>query len=185
MKPVPVTVPALTVTAPLPVEVKVTDCVVGVFTFTLPKAKLAELRLNVGTVEPSCNVKVAGEPKALADNTAVCVEVMEETVALKLALVAPAATITEVGTLTAALLLARLTGIPPIAAAVFSVTLQLSVPALVMDPLAQLNALTFGMPVPCKLMIHEEPAQELLVNVSWPVASPAAAGLNAMLSVAV
>lgn len=185
MNPVPVTVPALTVTAPVPVDDRVTDCVVGVFTFTLPKAMLVELRLSVGTVEPSCNAKVAGAPKALADNVAVCVEVTEETVALKLVLVAPAATMTEAGTVTAALLLARLTGIPALAAAVFNVTLQLSVPALAMDPLLHVNALTFGIPVPCRLMTHEDPTQELLASVSWPVASPAAAGSNTTLSVAV
>jgi len=39
------------VTAEVPVEVKVTDCVVGVFRFTLPNATLVAFALNVATLE--------------------------------------------------------------------------------------------------------------------------------------
>ena len=67
-----------------------------------------------------------------------------ETVAVKLAVVAPTATVTEAGTETAALLLARLTANPPLAAAVLSVMVQLSVPAPVNDPVVQLRALSVG-----------------------------------------
>jgi hypothetical protein len=38
----------LTVTADVPVEVNVSDCVVGVFTVTLPKLRLAVLTDNCG-----------------------------------------------------------------------------------------------------------------------------------------
>ena len=38
----------LTVTAEVPVDVKVTDCVVGEFTVTLPKLRLAVLTLSCG-----------------------------------------------------------------------------------------------------------------------------------------
>jgi hypothetical protein len=48
--------------------------------------------------------------------------------ALKLALVAPAATVTEAGTATAALLLARFTVVPPLGAAAASDTEHGSVP---------------------------------------------------------
>jgi hypothetical protein len=48
-KPVPLTVAPLIVTAAVPVEFSVTVCVIGVLTPTLPKAKLAELAVNVGT----------------------------------------------------------------------------------------------------------------------------------------
>jgi len=65
----------------------------------------------------------------------------EDTVAVKPAVVAPAATVTLAGTTTAVLLLARLTARPPLGAAAFSVTVQLSVPAAVIDALAQLNPL--------------------------------------------
>jgi hypothetical protein len=67
-----------------------------------------------------------------------------DTVAVKLAVVDPAATVTEAGTVTAELLLARLTANPPLGAAAFSVTVQLSVPAPVIDPLAQVSALNTG-----------------------------------------
>jgi len=68
----------------------------------------------------------------------------EDTVAVKPAVVAPAATVTLAGTTTAVLLLARLTARPPLGAAAFSVTVQLSVPAAVIDALAQLNPLKIG-----------------------------------------
>ena len=49
VKPAPLIAPALMVTAAVPVELRVSDCVVAVFTFTLPKAIVPELRLSVGT----------------------------------------------------------------------------------------------------------------------------------------
>jgi hypothetical protein len=70
----------------------------------------------------------------------------EVTVAVKLAVVAPAATVTEAGTVTELLLLARLTMSPPLAAAALNVTVQLSVPAPVNDPLLQLRTLSVGTP---------------------------------------
>ena len=78
-------------------------------------------------------------PLALAVNVAVCAVVTVVAVAVKLALVAPAATVTVAGTVTAELLLARLTVNPPLGAAALSATVQLSVPAPVIVPLAQLN----------------------------------------------
>ena len=63
-------------------------------------------------------------------------------VAVKLALVAPEATVTDDGTVTDALLLVRLTAWPPLGAAAVSVAVQLSVPAPVIDPLVQLSSLS-------------------------------------------
>ena len=63
----------------------------------------------------------------------------DETVAVKFAVVEPAATVTEAGTVTAELLLARLTVKPPLGAAALSPTVHVSVPAPVIDPPAQLN----------------------------------------------
>jgi hypothetical protein len=80
--------------------------------------------------------------------------------------VAPGATVTVAGTVTAELLLARLTANPPLAAATFSVTVQLSVPAPVIDPLVQLSPLNTGTPVPLRLIKVEVPLKELLVSVS-------------------
>jgi len=185
VKPVPATVAAVTVTAAVPDEVKVSDFVVAVFTFTLPKDKLDELTLSVGTVAPSDRAKVSATLLALAVRVTVCAVLTEETVAVKVAVVAPAATVTEAGTATDELLLARLTAKPPVGAAAFRVTVQLSVPAPVIEPLTQLSALSTGTPVPLRLTTVEVPLEELLVNVSEPEAAPAVVGSNCSVSVAV
>jgi hypothetical protein len=107
------------------------------------------------------------------------------TVAEKLAVVAPAAAVTLPGTVTAELLLARLTANPPLVAAAFRVTVQLSVPAPVMDPLVHVRALNTGVPVPLRLTSVDVPPEELLVIASEPVAAPATVGSNCTVSVAV
>jgi hypothetical protein len=86
---------------------------------------------------------------------------------------------------TALLLLARLTAKPPVGAAAFRVTVQLSVPDPVNDPLVQLSALNTGTPVPLRLTMVEVPLEELLVRVSEPEAAPAVVGSNCTVSVAV
>ena len=185
VKPVPVTVAALTVTDAVPEEVKVSDCVAGEFRETSPKPMVVALTLSVGTEAPSDRAKVFVTLLALAVRVAVCAVLTEETVAVKLAVVAPAATLTVLGTVTALLLLARLTENPPVAAAAFRVTVQESVPAPVKDPLVQLSALSTGTPVPLRLTAVEVPLEELLVRVSEPEAAPAVVGSNLTLSVAV
>jgi hypothetical protein len=47
-KPVPVTAAGFTVTGEVPVDVNVNDCVVAVFTVTLPKLRLAALTASCG-----------------------------------------------------------------------------------------------------------------------------------------
>ena len=185
MKPVPATVAALTVTAAVPVEDRVSVCVVAVFAFTLPKDKLDELTLSVGTAAPSVQGEGLATLLALAVRVAVCAVLTDETVAVKLAVVEPAATVTEAGTVTDELLLARLTVNPPVAAAAFSVTVQLSVPAPVIEPLVQLSPLSTGTPVPLRVTTAEVPPEELLVRVSWPEMAPAVVGSNCTVSVAV
>jgi hypothetical protein len=64
--------------------------------------------------------------------------------AVKLLVEAPAATLTLAGTATAELLLATLTANPPLGAAAFRVTVQLSVPAPVIDELPQLSPVNSG-----------------------------------------
>ena len=100
-------------------------------------------------------------------------------------MVAPVATVTEAGTITAESLLAKLTRKPPLAAAAFSVTVQLSVPTPVIDPLLQLSPLSTGTPVPVRLIKVEVPLVELLVNVNEPESAPAAVGSNCTVSIAV
>ena len=65
-----------------------------------------------------------------------------ETVAEKLAVVAPAATVTLAGTVTEALLLARLTLKPPVGAPLVRVAVQVSVAAPVINALLQVKALS-------------------------------------------
>jgi len=71
VKPVPLTVAALTVTAALPVEVRISVCVAGEFKFTVPKAIVVAFVLSVGVAVPSCIVKVVATLLALAVNVTV------------------------------------------------------------------------------------------------------------------
>jgi hypothetical protein len=48
VKPAPVIVAELIVTGAVPVDVNVSDCVVAVFTVTLPKLRLAALTVDCG-----------------------------------------------------------------------------------------------------------------------------------------
>jgi hypothetical protein len=144
VKPIPVTTAVAIVTGEVPVDESVNVCVVGVFTFTLPKPMLPALTASVGVPLPNSSAKICDTPFALAVRVTVCEVLTEVTVAVKLAVVAPAATVTVAGTVTAELLLARLTIKPPLPAAVFKVTVQLSVPAPVIDPFVQVKKLSVG-----------------------------------------
>jgi hypothetical protein len=82
----------------------------------------------------------------------------DDTLAVNSALVAFAGTVTAPGTVTAALLLERLTLSPPLGAAVLNVTVQASVPAPAVEALLQesaLNAATGAcvpvVPIPLRL----------------------------------
>jgi hypothetical protein len=143
------------------------------------------LTLNSAVDAPSWSAKVSETLPALAVSVAVAAVLTAVTVAVKPALVAPAATVTDAGTVTLELLLPRLTAKPPVAAAAFSVTVQLSVPAPVIEPLAQVNPVSTGTPVPLRLTTVDVPVDELLVSVSDPVTAPAAVGSNWTVSVAV
>jgi hypothetical protein len=176
-KPAPLTVTELMVTDPVPVEVSVTVWVVAVFTATLPKLTLEVLTASVDAAGLSCRAKVWGVPPAVAERVTVCAALTDETVAEKLALVAPAATVTEAGTETAALLLERFTVNPPVAAAVLRDTVHVSVPAPVIEALVQESAVNTGTPVPLSATAAAVPL-ELLVKVSCPATAPALEGSN-------
>ena len=184
MYPAPLIAAALTITGAVPVELNVTVCVADEFTATLPKLRLAALTLSVGTDAPSCSAKLWFTPPALAVRVTSAPEVTVETVAEKLALVAPEATVTDAGTVTALLLLTKLTAKPPLSAAAFSVTVQLSAPEPVIDPLAQLSPASTGVPVPLRLIVDDVPVDESLLSDTEPVAEPDAAGSNCTASVA-
>lgn len=141
------------------------------------------LRLSPGVDAPSCRPKVSVTPPTLAVNVAACTVVTGETVAVKSTLFAPAGMVTEGGTATALLLLARLTPRPLLPAAAFIVTVQISVPAPVIELLVQVSALSTGTPVPVRSTVVDDPGNALAAMVNSPVAVPVAAGLNRMVSV--
>jgi hypothetical protein len=183
VKPVPVSVAELTVTDAVPLEERTTVWVVGVFTATFPNAKLVVLKLSVGTPAFTCKIKVSDTPPALAPRVTVWSVVAADTVAVNVALVAPEATVTEAGTVTAELLLDKLTVIPPLPAAVLSATVQESVPEPTMDALTQDSALNAAVadadvPVPLRATTTVPLVEEVLVTVICPVAAPVATGLN-------
>jgi hypothetical protein len=144
LKPEPVKTAELMVTAPVPAEVRVKSCgAAAVLTCTLPKARLLELTVSVGTHTGalSCSEDVLDTVPAVAVTVAVCEVDTDETVAVNAALVAFAATVTEAGTLTAALLLDRATVNPVLGAAAVKLTASATVPDPVMDGPAQDNEL--------------------------------------------
>ncbi len=119
----------------------------------------------------------------VAVSVTVCVVVTPDTLATKLALAVPAGTVTEIGTVTAALLLARATAEPPLGAGAVKVTLQLSVPAPVNDEFAQLSPAReipeeVACPLPCSLTVPATVVFALVIalTLSCPVASVADAG---------
>jgi hypothetical protein len=121
----------------------------------------------------------------VAFSVAVCAVLTAEAVALKLALVAPAAIVTDDGTFTAVALLDRLTVSPPVGAAAFSFTVQASVAAPVSEPLVQISPLSTGSAVPLKWIEEVVPVEELLVRVNVPTEAPATVGSKLTVSVAV
>jgi hypothetical protein len=183
VKPLPITVAALTVTADAPVDVRINDCVAGEFRFTLPKAIVVAFRLSVGASVPNCSGKISVTLPALAVSVAVCAELTADAVAEKLAVVDPATTVTEAGTLTAELLLARFTAKPPLAAAALTVTVQLSLPAPVTAAWLQLKELNSGefvalavVPTPLSPIVSFPSAVALLPILNCPAAVPVALG---------
>ena len=150
VNPLPLTVAPLTDTAADPVDVRVIDCVAGVFNPTLPKARVEALTLSVGPFELlwaaalSCKGNVSTAPSALADNVTVSDELNEEIVAVKVALLASSGTVTVAGTVTRLLSLDRFTTNPPPGAPAFSANVQLFVPAALIDPVAQVSPLSRG-----------------------------------------
>jgi hypothetical protein len=185
VKPVPESDDESIVTAAFPEEDSVSVCVAALLTATSPKSMLLALRFSVDIAEPSSNVVASTEPPAVAVNVADSFEVTGEAFAVKFALLAPAATMIELGTLTRELLLARLTANPPLRAAAFNVTLQLSATEPVIDELTQVSPLNTGTPVPLSPTTIELPVEELLARESCPAAAPEAVGSNRTLRVIV
>src|SRR5579863_4683669 len=144
-KPDPCTVAAATRIGSGPDAVSCTVCVTIVFSGTFPKAMLVALMLSPGVpLTFNCKGNSSTTPPALAVSVTVCAELTEENAAIKLADVDPAATVTEAGTVTARLVLAKFTLKPPLGAALFSNTKHASVPAPVIETIAQLIPVSTG-----------------------------------------
>jgi hypothetical protein len=122
---------------------------------------------------------------ALAVMMAVCCGPVAVAVNVNVALLWPEATDTDAGTFTAVLLLDKLTDIPLLSAAVFSVTVHRSDPDPVIEPVAQLSALMIGTPLPDSPTLRGRLSEELLFSDSCPVIVPAALGANCTSTLAV
>jgi hypothetical protein len=98
------------------------------------------------------------------------------------ALLAPAATVTDSGTTTAALLLFRLTASPPAPAGAVSSTVHASVPTPVIVPLLHGTALSVPgaaaaiAPVPLSGIAAVASLDELLTRLNAPAAAPGVIG---------
>jgi hypothetical protein len=126
-------------------------------------------------------------PPADAVRVAFWAVVTAVTVAVNPALVAPAGTVTELGTVTAELLLDRLTASPPVPAAAERLTVQLSLPAPVNEFCAQLSPLSapaVAWPVPLKLIVTLL-GEALSLKTMLPESVPLAVGLKLTVRVAV
>jgi hypothetical protein len=184
VKPVPLTAAESTVTDEVPVEVKITVCVAGISRTTFPNPMLVALMLSAGPDNTfNCRMKVSETVPALAFSVTACAVATADAVAVNVALVALAATATEAGTVTALLLLDKLTGNPPLLAAVLSVTVQESVPEPVREALAHESAVKDAVagadaPVPLRATTTVPSVEAALVAMICPVAAPATAGLN-------
>jgi hypothetical protein len=136
-------VAALTVTDEVPLDVSLTVCVDGVFRLTLPKATVLEPSVSAVVPEVAgCSFSAQVSSLSLSDavSVAVCAAVTADAVAVNPALFAPEAMVTDAGTFTALLLLARVTA-RLLLALLASVTVQASVPAPFIELLVQLSAL--------------------------------------------
>lgn len=116
------------------------------FTVTSPKDRVVALTLIAGDPEAegasSCRAKSTDAPPAVAVSVVLSAELTADTVAWKVALVAPAATVTEAGTVTAELVLDNVTVSPSVPAAPLSVAVHGSVPAPVMLALLHVRLCT-------------------------------------------
>jgi len=189
VKPVPLMAAALIVSDAVPVELSVSDCVVAVFTATVPNDKLLELTPNVDTYAPSDKLNVCELLEVDAVSVAVCAVVTAVAVAVKLALVAPLAIWTDGGTVTAALLLARFTLMPPEGALPLTLTVHVSVAAPVNELEVQFNPDTEGriviVPVPVSATVSVPPLVAFDVKIRLPDSAALVVGSNCTLTVAV
>jgi len=118
----------LMVRAAVPEDVSVTALVTVVFKATVPKASLLLLRVSAGVVALRLRAKVFEIPPEVAVRVTVWAAVTAVVAAVKPAVDAPDAIVTEAGTVTALELLANVT-VVALVAAPLRLTVQASVPA--------------------------------------------------------
>ena len=168
-KPAPVTFAEFTVTAYVPVDVKVTVCVAALLTRTAPNEMLLALRLRIGTAAFSCSESVRQTAAVVAVSVTAFAVLTEAMFAIKVALFAIAGTRIELGTVAVLLLLERATFRPPAGAEPERVTVQESASDPVTEMLLQNKALTVGnasTPDPAKFTVA---VGALLLIVTMPV----------------
>jgi hypothetical protein len=182
LNPEPLMAAALTVNGAFPVELSVTVCASDVLTASLPKLRLAALTPRVAAYAFSDKAKVFELLEVEAVSVAVCAVVTAVAVAVKPAVVAPAAISTDPGTVTAALLLARFTLMPPAGALPLTVTVHTSVPAPVRELDVHVSDDTVGriaiVPVPLSPIAMVPFPVALLVRVNVPDDAPFVVGSN-------
>lgn len=121
----PVSVAPLMVTGAVPVDVNVISCVAAVPTSTEPNATLVAFVLSVDVPGGLSSIaKLLEEPPALAVSVTVCVVATEITSAIATVMIAFAGIVAAAGIVIAALLLVRVTFVPPLGAAVVNVIQQ-------------------------------------------------------------
>lgn len=149
----------------------------------MPNPTLVELSVRFGIAGLRVSAKVFDTPPAVAVSTAVWFVLTAVAVAVKLALLAPDAIVTEAGTVTAVVLLANVTVVAEVAAEVRD-TVHASVPAPVSDPLLQESTLSVAgaCPVPLRVTVAVD---ALLLIATDPVKLPAVVGSKLIVSVAV
>jgi hypothetical protein len=166
VNPVPVTVAPLMVKAAVPVELRMTVFVAGVFTVALPKARLVILVLSVDTGTVNARAKVSVTLPAVAVRIAVCAVETGVTFTVNWALLVPVCTSAAGPVVTAGLLLDRTTLKPGASAGPLSVSVQRSVPVPPIDALAQVKSISCGPPLPLSATTVVLFAEELLVIVN-------------------
>ena len=160
----PVTVAPLMVTGAVPVELRMTVFVAGVFTVALPKARLVTLVLSVDTGTVNARAKVSVTLPAVAVRIAVCAVETCVTLTVNWALLMPVCTSAAGPVVTAGLLLDRATLKPGASAGPLSVSVQRSVPVPPIDALAQVKPINCGSPVPLRATNVVLLAEELLAT---------------------
>jgi hypothetical protein len=193
VKPAPLIVAEFTVTGEVPVDVSVSDCVVAVFTVTLPKLKLAALTVNCGL----------GAAVLVPPRVTCAVEPVDESLLIAIwPLTVPVAdgknctcnVIDWVGFSVAGRLLPTIVKPEPVIVAELTVTGEVPVDVSVSDcvvavftvtlPKLKLAALTVNcglgaaLLVPLRVTRFVLPLEELLPIVIWPLAVPVAVGRN-------